>query len=626
MQSEKLQKELLKKQKKLEKKQQRKEKAQEKVDKILDKKDESQNQDQDISQKQVNLINDENYTFLEVAGKLKVGQFIMLKDNQKPCKIVEMSFSKAGKHGSAKISFTGIDIISNKKYYDFFPSQSHVQCPFVEKIEALLADYQFREKFNYLENQSKKQVESKENDEEKNLEKIEKNDESTENSDNDSEFQIDLNDLQQVQSKYLFIKVQGEKKYQREFYVKGENESPFILCSKQFVQNTVQFVQNQTQHSNCQFRIIPVLHFSKQLDIQAKLEKRKKFYNALEQYEKNDYLELVEKEQKENAKLIEEMDGKTLNLGVQFYLEHCKSKQVLGIICQNSSQIKDEDEFVLKHEETPQNEALFQFLPYFKDLGEGKVEEAKYGQKYKLCINLQSYSQGKLYLGLKQNQQVPLFLPSINSALPVVVNMKINNKKKLEKIIQSGDYLTLNFKNKQFMCIGQEGELLQDNSYLNRDIVWKIEKIDSNNNICQGEICFTDNVRFKHQRTLSYLAVNYNDKDQNQNNFCDMEQNLYDGDHIINDKNENSFVSDNEINQIEINLQNARDNLDHLLNYLYTNNTSQMAIYQEIQANKQKIKSLVKDEVIDAIFELIVVTCENKVQLYQEVDFLKRHQ
>lgn len=60
--------------------------------------------------------------------------------NNKPCKIFEYSSSKAGKHGSAKISFGGQDIFTKKKYYDSYPSQQYVVCPFVEKSEWKLVD------------------------------------------------------------------------------------------------------------------------------------------------------------------------------------------------------------------------------------------------------------------------------------------------------------------------------------------------------------------------------------------------------------------------------------------------------------------------------------------------------
>jgi translation initiation factor 5A len=48
------------------------------------------------------------------ASAFRKGTNIILKD--KPCKVVEMSTSKTGKHGHAKINFTGIDIFTGKKY------------------------------------------------------------------------------------------------------------------------------------------------------------------------------------------------------------------------------------------------------------------------------------------------------------------------------------------------------------------------------------------------------------------------------------------------------------------------------------------------------------------------------
>jgi translation initiation factor 5A len=48
------------------------------------------------------------------ASAFRKGTNIILKD--KPCKVVEMSTSKTGKHGHAKVNFTGIDIFTGKKY------------------------------------------------------------------------------------------------------------------------------------------------------------------------------------------------------------------------------------------------------------------------------------------------------------------------------------------------------------------------------------------------------------------------------------------------------------------------------------------------------------------------------
>ena len=43
------------------------------------------------------------------AGELKKGMYAILKE--KPCKVIEITTSKTGKHGHAKANITGIDII-----------------------------------------------------------------------------------------------------------------------------------------------------------------------------------------------------------------------------------------------------------------------------------------------------------------------------------------------------------------------------------------------------------------------------------------------------------------------------------------------------------------------------------
>jgi len=48
------------------------------------------------------------------ASAFRKGTNIIMKDA--PCKVVDMSTSKTGKHGGAKINFTGLDIFTGRKY------------------------------------------------------------------------------------------------------------------------------------------------------------------------------------------------------------------------------------------------------------------------------------------------------------------------------------------------------------------------------------------------------------------------------------------------------------------------------------------------------------------------------
>jgi translation initiation factor 5A len=58
----------------------------------------------------------------------------------KPCKIVDMSTSKTGKHGHAKVNLVGIDIFTGKKYEDICPSTHNMDVPHVVRKEYQLID------------------------------------------------------------------------------------------------------------------------------------------------------------------------------------------------------------------------------------------------------------------------------------------------------------------------------------------------------------------------------------------------------------------------------------------------------------------------------------------------------
>lgn len=68
------------------------------------------------------------------AGALRKGDHVVAKD-QFPCKIVEVTTSKTGKHGHAKAHITCVDIFTNKKYEINEPTSHNLSQPIVTKNE-----------------------------------------------------------------------------------------------------------------------------------------------------------------------------------------------------------------------------------------------------------------------------------------------------------------------------------------------------------------------------------------------------------------------------------------------------------------------------------------------------------
>lgn len=85
------------------------------------------------SEEEDNEEKEYSVTFSSV-NDLHKGCYVMMKGGF-PCKVVEVARSKQGKHGSAKVSITALDIFTGRKYEDLYPSSKNVEVPEVTKIE-----------------------------------------------------------------------------------------------------------------------------------------------------------------------------------------------------------------------------------------------------------------------------------------------------------------------------------------------------------------------------------------------------------------------------------------------------------------------------------------------------------
>ena len=77
-------------------------------------------------------------TYPQQAGAIRKNGYIVIK--ARPCKVVEVSTSKTGKHGHAKCHFVGIDIFNGKKLEDIVPSSHNCDVPHVNRTDYQLID------------------------------------------------------------------------------------------------------------------------------------------------------------------------------------------------------------------------------------------------------------------------------------------------------------------------------------------------------------------------------------------------------------------------------------------------------------------------------------------------------
>merc|ERR1719486_1023721 len=78
------------------------------------------------------------HTYPTEAGQIRKGGHIVIKG--RPCKVVNVSTSKTGKHGHAKCNFPAIDIFTGKKLEELCPASHNALVPNVTRTDYNVAD------------------------------------------------------------------------------------------------------------------------------------------------------------------------------------------------------------------------------------------------------------------------------------------------------------------------------------------------------------------------------------------------------------------------------------------------------------------------------------------------------
>jgi translation initiation factor 5A len=77
-------------------------------------------------------------TYPQQAGTIRKNGFMVAKG--RPCKVVDVSTSKTGKHGHAKCNFVCVDIFTGRKYEEMTPSSHNMDVPNIARAEYQLLD------------------------------------------------------------------------------------------------------------------------------------------------------------------------------------------------------------------------------------------------------------------------------------------------------------------------------------------------------------------------------------------------------------------------------------------------------------------------------------------------------
>merc|ERR1712159_678058 len=72
------------------------------------------------------------------AGQVRKGGYMVIKGF--PCKVVEISVSKTGKHGHAKCNIVGMDVFTGNKHQALSPSTHNIEVPVVKREQYTCID------------------------------------------------------------------------------------------------------------------------------------------------------------------------------------------------------------------------------------------------------------------------------------------------------------------------------------------------------------------------------------------------------------------------------------------------------------------------------------------------------
>ena len=70
------------------------------------------------------------------VNKLKKGGYVLI--DKRPCRVVDITKVKPGKHGHAKASIIGVDLFTNRRYETHLPTSHEIDVPFVERQDYVL--------------------------------------------------------------------------------------------------------------------------------------------------------------------------------------------------------------------------------------------------------------------------------------------------------------------------------------------------------------------------------------------------------------------------------------------------------------------------------------------------------